>query len=152
MKTYRSSKLSMRAAIYRHCGHAMCLPAAGLLHRRRDQYNHPVVVATQPLEIKGGPMGKLALLAICLIVTGCAVPLTPEAEKVQLVTAAQKDRCQPIKLITATQKLGPNKPGNALKSALNETAEAGGNGLYVVSSLNDWADGASVIGEALRCK
>jgi hypothetical protein len=38
-----------------------------------------------------------------------------------------------------------------MNKALNETAKRGGNGLYVVSSNVDWAEGASMVGEALRC-
>ncbi len=92
------------------------------------------------------------MLMTVVVLTGCAVPLTPEAESVQLVTAAQKERCRRIKLITFNQRLGPDKPGNAIKSALNEAASAGADSFYIVSTAMDWSDGASVIGEALRCK
>lgn len=96
-------------------------------------------------------MNKL-IVVTTLMLSGCAVPLTPEAQKVHLVTAPQKERCERIKLVTVNQRLGPDKPGNAMKNALNEAAAAGANGFYVVSSSADWADGASVVGEALRCK
>jgi hypothetical protein len=92
----------------------------------------------------------MAMLAISL--AGCAVPLTPDAEKIRLVTSSQKESCERIKLITFNQRLGPDKPGNAMKSALNEAAAAGGNAFYLVSSSVDWAEGASVVGEALRCE
>ena len=39
----------------------------------------------------------------------------------------------------------------AMNKALNATALLGGDGLYVVSTNVDWAEGASVLGEALRC-
>ena len=47
---------------------------------------------------------------------------------------------------------GPNKPSNAMNKAINEVARKGGNGIFVVSSNLDWAEGASVTAEALQCK
>ena len=91
------------------------------------------------------------ICASLVLLVGCATPLTDAAQKVQIVTAAQKEKCQAIKLVTFNQRLGPDKPGNAMKSALNETAAVGGNAFYVVSTSSDWAEGASVVGEALRC-
>lgn len=97
-------------------------------------------------------MKRLFVIATVMALAGCAVPLTPEAEKVQLITASQKERCERIKLVTFNQRLGPDKPGNAMKSALNQAAAAGANSFYIVSTSTDWAEGASVVGEALRCK
>jgi hypothetical protein len=97
-------------------------------------------------------MLKPALICATLaLLAGCATTLTGPAEKVQVVSAAQKEKCQTIKLVTTNQRLGPDKPGNAMKAALNETAAAGSNAFYVVSTSLDWAEGASVVGEALRC-
>lgn len=93
----------------------------------------------------------VALLLTSLL-CGCAVPLSPAAEKVQLVSAEQKNSCERIKLVTFNQRLGPDKPGNAMKNALNDAAAAGADSFYVASSSTDWAEGASVVGEALRCK
>jgi hypothetical protein len=39
-----------------------------------------------------------------------------------------------------------------MKGALNKAAAAGADSFYIVSTAMDWSDGASVIGEALRCK
>lgn len=94
---------------------------------------------------------KKIFLLLPVMLAGCAVPLTPAAEKVQLVSAQQKEKCQRIKLVTFNQRLGPDKPGNAIKNALNEAAAAGADSFFIVSSTTDWAEGASVIGEALRC-
>jgi hypothetical protein len=84
--------------------------------------------------------------------TGCATALTDAGQQVKIVTANQKERCETIKLVTFNQRLGPDKPGNAMKAVLNETAAVGGNGFYLVSTSMDWAEGASVVGEALRCR
>jgi hypothetical protein len=97
-------------------------------------------------------MLKLMLVLAAISLAGCATPLTEAGHQVKIVTAAQKPGCDTIKLITFNQRLGPDKPGNAIKSALNEAAAAGANGFYVVSTSTDWAEGASVVGEALRCK
>jgi len=97
-------------------------------------------------------MSKSAIVIMILALTACAVPLTLGGQSVKLVPESQKNRCEVIKLITFNQRLGPDKPGNALKSALNEAAAAGGNGFYLINSSSDWADGASVAGEALKCK
>lgn len=95
---------------------------------------------------------KTLVFALAIALAGCAASLTPEAEKLQLVTAAQKEKCERVKLVTFNQRLGPDKPGNAMKGAMNEAAAAGANALYVVSTSTDWAEGASVVGEALKCK
>lgn len=99
-------------------------------------------------------MKKLSptIMLSALIFTGCATPLTPQAEKINLVSASQKEQCERLKLITFTQSLGPDKPGNAMRGAMNEAANIGANGFYVVSATSHSFDGASVIGEALRCK
>lgn len=96
-------------------------------------------------------MLKLMLACAAISLAGCATPLTDAGQQVKIVTAAQKSGCDTIKLVTFNQRLGPDKPGNAMKSALNEAAAAGANGFYVVSTSTDWAEGASVVGEALRC-
>ena len=75
------------------------------------------------------------------------------AEKVQVVTASQKERlCQSLGVVSTEQRVGPNKPSNAMNKALNEVARKGGNGVFIVSSNLDWAEGASVTAEALQCK
>lgn len=94
----------------------------------------------------------IAMLMAVVVLTGCAVPLTPEAGNIQLVTASQKENCSRIKLITFNQRLGPDKPGNAMKSALNDAASVDADSFYIISTSTDWAEGASVVGEALRCK
>lgn len=96
-------------------------------------------------------MKKLFIVSAIVVLAGCATQLTPDAEKIQLVTAAQKEQCQRIKLVTFNQRLGPDKPGNALKGAMNDAATAGANSFFIVSNSMDWAEGASVVGEALRC-
>lgn len=94
------------------------------------------------------------LLLVCsMSLVGCATALDAGADKIQVVTAGQKERaCQPLGIVSAEQRVGPNKPGNAMNKALNEVARRGGNGVFVVSSNVDWAEGASVTAEALQCK
>ncbi|MBI1174786.1 MAG: hypothetical protein GC139_05915 [Sideroxydans sp.] len=87
-----------------------------------------------------------------LVLGGCATQLTPAGEKVRVVTEAQRSNCEFIKLISYRAGLGPDKPGSALKGALNEAAEVGANGFYIITNTIHWADGASVSGEALKCK
>ena len=94
----------------------------------------------------------LAMLSI-LCISGCATSLDSGAEKVQVVTASQKERlCQSLGVVSTEQRVGPNKPSNAMNKALNEVARKGGNGVFIVSSNLDWAEGASVTAEALQCK
>lgn len=87
-----------------------------------------------------------------VLLAGCAIPLSQSAEKIALVSAQQKEGCERIKLVSFNQRIGPDKPGNAMRSALNEAAAAGADSFFVVSNSMDWAEGASVVGEALRCK
>jgi len=94
----------------------------------------------------------LAMLSIFSFV-GCATSLESGAEKVQVVTTGQKERlCQSLGIVSTEQRVGPNKPNNAMNKAINEVARKGGNGIFIVSSNLDWAEGASVIAEALQCK
>lgn len=88
-----------------------------------------------------------------LSLTGCATSLESGAETVQIVTASQKERlCQSLGVVSTEQRVGPNKPSNAMNKAINEVARKGGNGIFIVSSNLDWAEGASVTAEALQCK
>ena len=94
----------------------------------------------------------LAVLSTALVV-GCATTLDVGAEKVQVVTANQKERsCQSLGVVSTEQRVGPNKPSNAMNKALNAVARKGGNGIFVVSTNLDWAEGASVTAEALECR
>ena len=94
----------------------------------------------------------LAILSVFWL-AGCATSLESGAEKVQVVTAGQKERlCQSLGVVSTEQRVGPNKPSNAMNKAINEVARRGGNGIFVVSSNLDWAEGASVTAEALQCK
>lgn len=95
---------------------------------------------------------RIAVVLTLVLPTGCATTMTPAGEKVRIVTEQQRSSCRFIKLVTVRKNLGPDKPGNALKEAMNEAAAAGGNGLFLVTNSMDWIDGASVAGEALDCK
>ena len=86
------------------------------------------------------------------ILGGCATQLTTAGEKVRVVTEARRNSCEFIKLVSFRAGLGPDKPGSALEGALNEAAEVGANGFYIITNAIHWADGATVTGEALRCK
>lgn len=96
----------------------------------------------------------IRVFCICLLLCslgGCATQLTRGAEGIHVVTADQKASCTRVSLVSVQQKLGPDKAGNALKKAMNEAAAAGANSIYIVSSDTDWAEGASVVAEALKC-
>jgi hypothetical protein len=96
-------------------------------------------------------MHRAALVTPLFLFLGCATSLQPGAEKVQVVTAGQKERqCKSLGIFTMDQRLGPNKPGNALNKALNEVSRRGGNGIYLISNSVDWAEGAAVSAEALQ--
>lgn len=97
-------------------------------------------------------MKRLAIFSIVLFLSGCAVELTHEGEQVRLVSEQQRQGCKRVKLVTYHQRAGTDKSGNAMKGALNEAAAAGANSFFLVSASGGWADGASVIGEALRCE
>jgi hypothetical protein len=96
---------------------------------------------------------KTCLLGIVVFaLVGCAATLTPDGEKVRVVSESQKERsCKFIKLISVKADLGPDKPGSALRLALNATAAVGGNGFFIITNTVHWIDGASVSGEALNC-
>lgn len=84
------------------------------------------------------------------LLVGCA-NLTEEGAKVRVITGQEKAGCKFLKLVTVRASLGPDKTGQALKLALNETATAGGDSFLPVNINQDWFDGASAAGEALKC-
>lgn len=97
-------------------------------------------------------MKNLAAFAVAIAsLVGCATPLTDAGSKVRVVNEQNRTHCRFIKLLTVRVSLGPDKPGEALKQALNEAAAAGGNGLFIVTNVVHLLDGASVAGEALAC-
>ena len=97
-------------------------------------------------------MRWIGSIATVVVLTACATQMSAEGSKVELLTEQQASHCEQVKVVTVNQSLGPDKPGNAIKKALNEAAAAGANGFYVVTSSTDWAEGASVVGKAMRCK
>jgi hypothetical protein len=99
------------------------------------------------------PIRALAGLFTVVLLAGCATELTEAGSHVQLLASAdQAARCTQIKVITENVRTGPDKAGNATRRALNDAAAAGANAFYVVTSAMDWAEGASVVGNALRCQ
>lgn len=92
-------------------------------------------------------------LVLSFLLSGCATNLTAEGQKVRIVTENQKENnCEFLKFISVRVGLGPDKPGSALKKAMNEAGSIGANGFYLISDTVHWAEGASVTGEALKCK
>ena len=97
-----------------------------------------------------GTLARLGSAFLVLTIAGCATQLTDGGSRVRIVT--DRSNCQFIKLITTDARTGMDKPGSALKAALNDTAAAGGNGFFVVTNTSDLLAGASVAGEALKCQ
>ena len=100
-------------------------------------------------------MKKLFILATTITVSllsGCATSLEPGAEKIRMITAEQKGVCESLGIVTMDQQLGPYKTSNSMNMMLNEVLRRGGNSVFLVSQGRSGFDGASVTGEALRCK
>lgn len=94
-----------------------------------------------------------AALIASILVSGCATQLTNNAQSVQLLAQGEsRASCKSLGIIVTQVKLGPQKQLNAMNLALNEVAKRGGNRISVVSSSVDWAEGASVTAEALKCE
>ena len=68
-----------------------------------------------------------------------------------IATDADRKACQYLGFVTVRKAMGTNKAGGALKRAFERVAQLGGNGLFLINQSQDWATGASVSGEALRC-
>lgn len=94
----------------------------------------------------------LASSIVAMFLFGCATRLDNGAEKVRLVSAAQKESCQSLGIISTDQQLGLNKASNSMNKAINEVARRGGNAIFVLSTGTSGLDGAAVTDEALRCK
>lgn len=91
---------------------------------------------------------SIALLSLY----GCATSLEPAAERIRMVSAAEKAACESLGLIAADQQLGPYKASNSMNKMLNEAARRGANGVFLVSQGKSGIDGVAVTAEALRCK
>jgi hypothetical protein len=89
---------------------------------------------------------------VAIFLSGCATQLDAGAEKVRLVTGAQKDACESLGIVSTDQQLGLNKASNSMNKAINEVARRGGNAIFLVSTGTSGLDGAAVTAEALRCK
>ena len=94
---------------------------------------------------------RLFILSVFFL-GGCAATLNENASSVAVVTAEQKSNCQSLGLINTQHKLGSNKPKSAMNKALNEVVRLGGDSIYIISTNLDWAEGATVSAEALKCK
>jgi hypothetical protein len=93
-----------------------------------------------------------ALVVPSLLLPACASKPVPVPERVQMVSAVQKESdCKSLGTFSVSQKSGPDKPTAVLVKAMNEVTKRGGNGLYVVSNSVDWEDGAAMEAEALQC-
>lgn len=86
-----------------------------------------------------------------IFLTSCAATLNEEASSVAVVTSGQKTNCHSLGIVNSQHKLGENKPQSAMNKALNQVSQLGGDSIYIVSTNLDWAEGASVTAEALKC-
>lgn len=92
-----------------------------------------------------------AVLTAVLAMAGCATQLTDSGSRVRVVADPQHGTCAFVRHVNVNVRTGMDKAGDALKGALNETAAAGGNRLYIITNTEHWANGATVAGEALKC-
>lgn len=99
----------------------------------------------------GMKISSSVLAAAILGLAGCATQLTDAGSKVRVVTDPQHGTCAFVRHVNVNARTGMDKAGDALKGALNETAAAGGNRLYIITNTEHWANGATVAGEALKC-
>ncbi|HEX5127138.1 MAG TPA: hypothetical protein VFW00_10400 [Rhodocyclaceae bacterium] len=97
---------------------------------------------------------RILFLAAALAgLSACATALEPGTEKIKVVTTQQIEHsCVSLGMISTEQKLGTNRPANAMNKAMNEIARRGGNGVHVIANNYDWAEGATVTVQALRCE
>jgi len=80
-----------------------------------------------------------------------ATPQTP-GDQVRIVTdPALRKSCQYLGIVSGKRSGGTRNPEKALKKALDKVAKLGGNGLFIVSQMDNWLEGTTVTGEALLC-
>jgi len=96
---------------------------------------------------------RLFAVFIVALLSGCTTLLNDSAQSVQLLAQGEsRVSCKSLGIIVTQAQLGLNKQLSAMNMALNEVAKRGGNRISVVSSSVDWAEGASVTAEALKCE
>jgi len=83
------------------------------------------------------------------LLSACSTDLTEAGSKVRLLNSAvEASKCQLIKPIFASTRGGAE---SSTKLAMNETADAGANALYIVSTTHE-TNHTDVVGNALMCK
>jgi hypothetical protein len=95
---------------------------------------------------------KYTVTILVVALAGCATEFSEQGARVRVVTEKQRESCTFIKMVSGTRTVGADKPGNALKEAMNAAANAGGDSLYIITNTVHPFDGASVMGEALACR
>ena len=95
---------------------------------------------------------RRAILAMASFFLSACASTPPSTERVQIVTAEQKDtKCRSLGTFTVRQRGGPDKPSAVLREAMGEVSIRGGNAMFIVSNTVDWENGATLTGEALQC-
>lgn len=96
---------------------------------------------------------RRAILAMAWLLLSACATTTPSTERVQIVTAEQKDtKCRSLGTFTVHQRGGPDKPSAVLREAMGEVSTRGGNAMFIISNTVDWENGAALTGEALQCQ
>src|ERR1017187_912243 len=72
---------------------------------------------------------RLGVILMAILAAGrLRRQLAPSAENIRLVTVSPKVQgCERVKLITVNQRSVSDKPGNAMRKAMNEPAQGGAN-------------------------
>ena len=93
----------------------------------------------------------VALLSTLVLVASCTTLLTSEGDKIQIITASQKESCERTTVISTWSDAGSKAVSSALNKAMNEAALSGADSLYILSQNVGWLTGATVTGEAMKC-
>ena len=99
------------------------------------------------------PSGK-CLLAWALAVAGlagCATELSQQGSKVRLLKEGEgkAEHCKQVTYIAVSLPVG--SPEDARNEALNQSAEAGADALYIYFTWHDALRGSQLQGDAVRC-
>ena len=107
--------------------------------------------SSQPSRNRRNPKYTALAIVVLFLLTGCAIPLSPEGKMVRSISTTVAVQCRYIGLVHSFKPAFSGGFPAAQVDIRNKTAAAGGNAVVWVSQSRDSNGGADLTGEAYSC-
>lgn len=91
-------------------------------------------------------------VVVAFLLVACAVPLTPEGQKVRTISTTVAVQCRHVGMVHSFKAALEGSYLAAQVDARNKTAAAGGNAVVWINQTQDRNGGGEVLGEAYACQ